>query len=123
MGSQADGHVTSGPDRTERRVVNPVTGGQKGTKLARYDLIPGDALWALAEHYGRGAEKYEDRNWEKGYKWSLGVDALYRHLLAFLAGEDRDEESGLPHMAHAAWHALCLTSFLVRDIGTDDRPV
>lgn len=45
-------------DETEHRVVNPVTGGAKGQKLARFDLIPPDALWALAEHFGKGATKY-----------------------------------------------------------------
>lgn len=34
------------------------TGGQKGMKDARFDLIPIGALRQLAEHYGRGAAKY-----------------------------------------------------------------
>jgi len=39
----------------------------------------------------------------------------------FWAGEDFDDESGLHHMSHASWHALALTSFHFRNIGTDDR--
>ena len=46
----------------EVRVVDPVTGGEKGAKLARFDLIPPEATWALAEHYGKGCAKYSDRN-------------------------------------------------------------
>ena len=107
----------------EHRVTDPATGGSKGQKDCRLGALDPLALEQLGLVGGMGEEKYDRFNYLKGYKWSLGVDALYRHLLAFLAGEDRDEESGLPHMAHAAWHALCLTSFLVRDIGTDDRPV
>ena len=34
------------------------SGAQKGSKLARYDMIPADALDELARHYGKGAEKY-----------------------------------------------------------------
>lgn len=34
------------------------SGAQKGSKLARYDMIPADALKILAKHYGIGAEKY-----------------------------------------------------------------
>ena len=48
-------------------------------------------------------------------------NAAFRHLLAFLSGEDRDEESGYLHAAHFAWHGLALTSFVLRGVGTDDR--
>src|SRR5712691_8117614 len=75
------------PINQETRVVDPQTGGAKGRKLARFSLIPSEFLWALAEHYGRGSEKYADRNWEKGYAWSLCVDALQRHLHQWLTGE------------------------------------
>jgi dATP/dGTP diphosphohydrolase len=71
---------------------------------------------------GFGAEKYERYNFLRGYPWSWSFDALQRHLLAFWAGEDLDPESGQPHLAHAAWHALALTGFQRRAIGTDDRP-
>lgn len=45
-------------DKTEVRVKDPNSGGEKGTKLARFSLVPREFLWALAEHYGRGARKY-----------------------------------------------------------------
>lgn len=77
------------------------TGGQKGVKLARFELIPTGPLKAVAEHYGKGAEKYEDRNWERGYEWSKSYAALQRHLNAFWSGEDIDEETGSPHLAAA----------------------
>ena len=107
----------------EVRAVDPVTGGQKGTKMARFSLIPPEALWALAEHYGRGAMKYEDRNWEKGYKWSYNVDALERHLHQWLMGEDLDGETGSNHLIAVAWHAFALFWFQLKGRGTDDvRP-
>lgn len=105
----------------EHRVVDPHTGGEKGQKLARFDLIPPDALWEVAEHYGRGARKYADRNWERGYAWGLSYGALQRHANAWAAGEDIDEETGGMHMAAVAFHALALLTFSLRDIGTDDR--
>jgi hypothetical protein len=107
----------------ETRVVDPNSGGEKGAKLARFSLIPADFLWALAEHYGRGARKYEDRNWEKGYKWSLSVDALHRHLAQWLVGEDNDEETGSSHLIAVAWHAIALWWWHKRGLGTNDvRP-
>ena len=104
----------------EIRIVDPVTGGAKGSKLARFDLIPPEAEWALAEVYGEGCKKYEDRNWEKGYKWGLSVAALRRHLNRWLEGESRDPETGCHHLMQVAWHAFTLFTFELRGLGTDD---
>ena len=101
--------------------VTSETGGQKGKKLARLGAIDPVALIALARVAGMGADKYDSFNYLKGYDWSLCFDAMMRHALLFWAGEDLDEESGQPHMAHAAWHALALVSFLERGIGKNDR--
>lgn len=106
----------------EVRITDARTGGQKGQKLARFDLLPGDALEALAEHYGRGAAKYADRNWELGYDWHLCFAAMQRHLWAWWQGEDYDEESTSLHITAATWHALALLTFQLRSLGTDDRP-
>lgn len=66
------------------------TGGQKGTKLARYDLIPVHPLRLLAEHYGRGAAKYADNQWRRGYEFSKSIAARTRHFEAWRGGEDFD---------------------------------
>lgn len=109
--------------QTEVRKKDPITGGEKGSKLARFSLIPSEFLWALAEHYGRGARKYADRNWEKGYAWSLSSDALQRHLHQWLLGEDNDEETGSHHLIAVAWHACALFIYQLRGLGTNDvRP-
>lgn len=60
--TSGEAHLTSGEVRVtsgEVRVTSE-TGASKGSKLARFDLIPQDALWELAEHYGKGAEKYDE---------------------------------------------------------------
>jgi hypothetical protein len=117
MGGQMDIQGQAG----EVRVKDPNTGGEKGSKLARFDLIPTRALWLLAEVYGRGARKYADRNWEKGYAWGLSIAALERHFNAWKAGETIDEETGCHHLAQVAWHAFTLLTFSYFGIGTDDR--
>ena len=109
-------------DPTEHRVVNTDTGGEKGAKLARFDLIPADPLRQVAEHYGRGAEKYADRNWERGYDWSLSFAALQRHAWEFWNGEDIDEETGSHHLAAVVFHALALLTFADTHPDGDDRP-
>jgi len=106
--------------RQEVRVVDPLTGGEKGAKLARFSLIPADFLWALAEHYGKGARKYAEKNWERGYKWSLSLDAAERHLTQWKQGEDNDEETGSSHLIAAIWHLIALWWFHKRGRGTDD---
>lgn len=102
-------------------IVDPTTGGMKGIRLARFDLIPPRALIALAEHYGRGAQKYEDRNWEKSYAWGLSFAAMMRHAWAFWAGESRDDETESHHLAAVVFHAMALMEFERRAVGTDDR--
>lgn len=104
----------------EIRVTDPKTGGQKGQKLQRFSLIPREFLWALAEHYGIGAHKYADRNWERGYAWSLTQDACERHYSAWLLGERADPETGTHHLICAIWHLVALYIFDVRKVGTDD---
>lgn len=98
-------------DGAEEVRVTSSTGGQKGSKLARFDLIPPKQLWRLAEHFGKGAEKYDDDNWRKGYPWKLSIAALERHLTAFKMGEDIDAETGSLHIIAAAWHAIILAEF------------
>ncbi len=107
----------------EVRITDPVTGGEKGQKPERFDLIPFDALEEVARVYGVGAQKYSDDNWLKGYAWRLSAGALLRHVARFMIGEDRDPETGCLHLAHAAWHCLTLLTFAMRGLGTDDRAV
>lgn len=106
---------------TEIRATS-ATGGEKGRKSARFSLVPWDAVWYVAEHFGVGALKYEERNWERGYPWSWSFDALQRHLAAWWQGEERDAETQTLHIVCAAWHALALVTFRIRGIGEDDRP-
>lgn len=107
--------------QNETRTVS-ATGGEKGVKQARYDLIPTGPLKLLAEHYGTGALKYADRNYESGYEWSKSYAALQRHANAWWGGETFDPENGANHMTAVAWHAFALLLFSETMPGYDDRP-
>lgn len=96
---------------TEVRTTSS-TGGQKGVKPERHDLIPRRAMAAIARVFGFGATKYADHNWRRGYEWGKSIAALQRHVDAFVDGETYDEESGLPHLAHAGFHVLVLLTWL-----------
>lgn len=88
------------------------TGGEKGVKPQRYSLLPKLGLDAIAEVFAFGATKYADHNWRRGYEWDKSFDALFRHAFAAQNGETYDEESGLPHLAHAGFHVLVLLTWL-----------
>lgn len=100
----------------------PVEGLRFNTGKSRVDLIPPDALLALGDVFRVGAEKYEPRNWEKGMSWGSMLASMLRHTFLFMAGQDKDAETGLLHTQHIAWNALALLTYQLRGIGTDDRP-
>jgi len=106
----------------ETRVTDEATGGAKGKKLTRLDLIPVGPLFELARLYGAGAEKYDERNWERGYAWSLSFAAMLRHAWLFWSGESIDPETGRHHLAAVTFHAMALQEFESKGRGTDDRP-
>lgn len=111
-----------GPAKASREVRSvSSTGGEKGTKDERFDLLPQEALVKVARHYGVGARKYAAHNWRKGYEWSKSFAAMQRHANAFWSGEDIDEETGSPHMAAVAFHALTLLTFMDEQPDFDDR--
>ena len=87
----------------------------------RWDLLPFDALNDVAMVLAYGAAKYAPRNWEKGMAWGRLLAAALRHLAAWAAGRDVDDESGLPHLSHAACCVLMLLALTKRGVGTDDR--
>jgi hypothetical protein len=99
------------PCPAEVRVTSE-TGGQKGSKLERPDLIPPSFLRELGVHYGIGAAKYDESNWKRGYDWKYSYAALQRHLRAFWEGEDIDPETGSKHVVAAAWHCAALAWFM-----------
>lgn len=104
----------------EVRITDPKTGGQKGMKLERFDLIPVEPLEELARVYGRGASKYADDNWRRGYQWKLSFGAMMRHAWAFWRGESRDE-LGNHHLGCVAWHAFTLMWFEANRPELDSR--
>lgn len=106
----------------EKRIVNPETGGEKGRKDERFELLPWAQLAEVAALYAKGAEKYEDNNWRRGYAWSLSAGALARHFAAWMEGEDYDAETGCHHLTSVVFHALALLYFRDAHPDLDDRP-
>ena len=108
------------PADEEVRTVDEDTGGEKGLKITRYDLIPHEFEDAIARHYGVGAKKYQDRNWERGYRWGYSLRAARTHLNQWQGGERYDGETGSHHLICAIWHLIALFIYDTRKLGKDD---
>ena len=54
-------------------------------------------------------------------RWGRVYAAIQRHLWQFWAGEDDDEESGMQHLAHAAWGCFTLMDYTAEHPELDDR--
>lgn len=107
---------------SEVRVVNEKTGGKKGSKDERYDLIPWEQMDEVARLFNKGAEKYSAHNWTKGYAWHLSFASLIRHAAAFWGGQSYDEETECHHLSSVIFHALALMNFEQHHPDLDDRP-
>ena len=72
-------------------------------------LVQPSFVRGVAEVLTFGAKKYKPNSWQtvedakRRYE-----DALYRHWLAYLEGEQVDSESGLEHLKHLACNAMFL---------------
>ena len=81
----------------------------------RFEMLPPDALEAVALTMNSGCEKYGDRNWEKGMQYGRVFGAMMRHAWAYWRGENLDKDSGLPHLAHAGACVLMLLAYQLRE--------
>lgn len=61
----------------------------------------GEALMEVSKHYEEGANKYGERNWEKGIPLHCYIDSGVRHFLKYIDGWD-DE----PHDRAFIWNML-----------------
>lgn len=89
----------------------------------RHDLVPTYAQEQYARVLTAGAQKYAERNWERGMRWSKMLASMKRHIEAFADGQDYDAESGLLHTAHIMCNAAFLTEYYKIFPQGDDRPL
>lgn len=83
----------------------------------RPTLVPASLVSAVTAVREFGCKKYHDPdNWRR-VEPQRYRDALYRHWLAYLGGEEKDQESGLPTL----WHCACNLAFLIELEAKDDK--
>jgi hypothetical protein len=80
----------------------------------RWDLLPYDAVAGVVDVLTHGSAKYGPENWRTVQRWDERYfAAAMRHLSAYRRGSFTDDDSGLPHLAHAA----CCVLFLLAKEG------
>ena len=87
--------------------------GKKENKgKIRPNLLPITELKEVIRVFEYGVEKYSKDNW-KHVKDPINEynNALSRHLLDYLEGENKASDSNLPHLAHICANALILMWF------------
>lgn len=72
----------------------------------------------VAKHYEDGANKYSERNWEKGIPLHCYIDSAVRHLLKYLRW-DTDE----PHDRAFVWNVLGAIWTMRNRPGCNDLPI
>lgn len=92
-----------------------------------WTLVPFEALEGMAQVLEFGAKKYDSWNWTTGggFKWTRILASCFRHLFAFMRGEDVDPESGLSHISHCQCNLLFIAYYIRHKdkYGNDDRHV
>lgn len=83
----------------------------------RFDLLPLNAVWAVAKHCERGALKYGEHNVDKGIPVHSLFDSAIRHAFKWFIGWD-DE----PHLEAACWNLLWALEMCLTKPEMDDRP-
>lgn len=116
------------PDFDHITVFGPAPAEKPAGTALKFDtnklplnLLSTEAMNQTAAVLAFGAEKYAAHNWRAGFAWSRPLAAAMRHLTAFNDGEDRDPESGLSHLAHAACCIMFLLEFEKTHQHLDDR--
>lgn len=88
------------------------------TKKSRLDLLSPFALFRLGDWVGKGARKYDARNWEKGLPYMGCIGSIMRHALKFVLRDDSED-----HLAAIMCNAMFLIHYEECKMTTfDDRP-
>jgi len=101
------------------------SGKKNDQEKNRLDLIHPAVILELGKVLTYGANKYGERNYQKGLAYHRVYGAALRHLVAWWNGENNDRESGLLHLSHC----LCNIAFLIefesnreKYANSDDKP-
>ena len=111
-------------DKTVESTTNPKD--LFGSKKPPLSLVPPSVILHLAQAFKEGAAKYGPYNWrEKKVQTMIYIDAILRHTMAFLDGEDLDPDSktGKHHLDGVLASAAVLIDAMETGNLIDNRPL
>jgi hypothetical protein len=93
-----------------------------GSAKPNLSIVPLRPLYEVALALYEGARKYGPWNWRKeNVDEVIYVDAAIRHMNQWLAGEDIDPDSGLPHISKAIAGLIILRDAQHHECSIDTR--
>lgn len=98
------------PDLNPKQEVDPKAATRFDSGKTDWSQVPFSALEGMVKVLEFGAKKYAKANWTTGggFDHTRVTNSCFRHLFAYMEGQDTDPESGLSHI----WHAQCNLLFL-----------
>jgi len=91
-------HDSGEREEFETGAIRDTEGGKP-----RFDLIPVEALYRLAQHYSNGAKKYGQDNWRKGLPIERCYSSALRHLYQYRMGDISED-----HLSAVVFNIFCI---------------
>ena len=116
---------SDGKAKSQETITDQDPKGLAARNKPRMSTVPVAVLREIAGGMGEGADKYGFHNWrhtKRGVNASVYYDATMRHLLAWIAGEDIDPDSGINHITKAITSLVVLRDASIHGNVVDDRP-
>lgn len=105
-------------------VIVPDQQAKKDAGKPEIRLVPMQMVIDVARIREYGNKKYHSPDNWKTVEWERYWDAMMRHLIAAQESDDPlhalDDESGLPHLAHALCNGAFLAEFAAGNVKTVD---
>lgn len=114
------GYVVLDEGPTPCPLCSATTGRKFDVLKPDYSLLPFDAIEPVVDVLTYGANKYERDNWRRVKNADQRyIAAALRHISAYQRGEELDQETLMPHVAHA----VCCLLFILgkKDHEQDER--
>jgi len=108
------GNMITGQGKME--VTDAGANRESNSGRGRFDLLPYEAMEALAIWYEQGCVKYGDRNWENGLSVKDCINRTIRH--AIKAGNGWTDED---HLAAVMWNAAAAITMMQRRPDLNDH--
>jgi UDP-glucose 4-epimerase len=109
-------------EKLDKKTISDNPKLRVGNTKVGFQSIPPSSFVYMAKAMNDGANKYGARNWrESEVIMSIYLDAMMRHLLCVMDGEDVAEDSKIEHLAHIMANCAIILDGQRLGVLIDDR--